>query len=210
GISASDTGALIYRAGSLTPQMGRLAWFDRTGRQVGVAGNGQSLLDVELSPDGARFATSVANSQTRGYDIWVFDVARNVGTRVTFDEALHRSPKWSPSGDALAFQSLAMGRSTVGIKAADGTGQEREVAVAASDATIDSWYGDAIVYELSDPKTSWDLWKLSLDKRNSQPLVQMPGRQEMASISPDGRWLAYRSTESGRSEIYVTRFPDAT
>jgi Tol biopolymer transport system component len=208
GISASTTGALIYRAGILTPQMGRLAWFDRAGRQVGFAGNRQSFLDVELSPDGARFAASVANSQTRGYDIWVFDLARDAGTRLTFDDAIHQSPKWSPRGDAIAFQSLTMGRSTLGIKAADGTGQERTVAVTPSPAAIDSWFGDSLVYEMSDPRTSWDLWRLTLDKSRSQPLVQLPGRQEMAAISPDGRWLAYRSTESGRSEIYATRFPD--
>jgi Tol biopolymer transport system component len=210
GISASTTGALIYRAGSLTPRMGRLAWFDRTGRQIGFAGDGQSFLEVELSPDGTRFAASVGNAQTQGYDIWVFDVVRNVGARVTFDDGVHQSPKWSPRGDAVVFQKLTSGRSTFGIKAADGTGQEREVAAAHGDAAIDSWYGDSIVYEISDPKTSWDLWRLTLDKRNAQPLIQMPGRQEMAAISPDGRWLAYRSTESGRSEIYVTRFPDAT
>jgi hypothetical protein len=211
GVSASSTGTVIYRNGSLNGGAGHLAWFDRTGHEIGTVGEGYSFLEVELSPDGKRFAATVSDPKTRASDVWVFDVARNAGTRITLDGSLHDSPKWSPAGDRVMFHDVGQGRATVAIKSADGTGPERTVLALNSTATPDSWYGDgrAILYEASDPMTSWDLWTSPVDTPNPHPVVQLPGSQDLGAVSADGQWLAYRSTESGRSEIYVTRFPAA-
>jgi dipeptidyl aminopeptidase/acylaminoacyl peptidase len=185
--------------------LSQLTWFDRSGKQVGTIGKPAWYNNVELSPDGRRVATDQTDQDGRNVDVWVLDPARDATTRLTFDPALDMTPLWSPDGKQIVFSSNRSLKFRFYRKNADGSGSEEEVAEAGVDAfNCLDWSRDG-KYMLA--RRNNELWYLTWPERTQQPLIQPKWVVRGAHFSPDGRWVAYASNESGSMEAYVTSFP---
>jgi Tol biopolymer transport system component len=208
--TVSDTGVLSYQTGS-TRARSELVWFDRSGKQIGKLGEQGDYGDLELSPDGTRAAVSLLDPASRTRDIWLFDVARNLRTRFTFDPADELGSVWSPDGSRVVFNSRRKGQLDLYQKASSGAGGED---VLLSDSLFDkhptSWSPDArfILYMAFGGTTGTDLWALPLfGDRKPFPFLQTQFNEAAGQFSPDGRWIAYISAQSGRNDVYVAPFP---
>jgi hypothetical protein len=186
-----------------------LEWIDRAGRLVRTLGDPMLMQPApRLARDG-RIATTVGPFGAE--DIWVYDAGGH-GTRLTFDRASDNSPMWSADGQRLVFQSARnAGRGGFYETSAKG-GTETRLFECASMCELLDWSADGrfIVFTQRSPSEDFDLWLLPLTGNRTPFLyVHAEGDQNQAQISPDGRWLAYVSTETGRNEVYVQSFPQA-
>jgi Tol biopolymer transport system component len=208
-LSVSGTRLLVYKTGNIRET--RLVWLDRTGREVGTIGGVGLYYAPRLSWDGSRLAAVrvSADAATNG-DVWLTDFTRNVSSRFTFSDADDTLPAWSPDGKHLYFSSSREGVSNLYYAPSDRPGSEElllrsDAWKAPGDVSPD---GRFLVYETIDPKTGIDLWVLPLTgDRTPRPLVATAFGEFAAQFSPDGRWIAYTSNESGRNEVYVQAFP---
>jgi dipeptidyl aminopeptidase/acylaminoacyl peptidase len=208
--TVSDDGVLAYQTGSGDVRS-QLVWFDRSGKQIDVLGDPADYADVELSPDGRRGAVSVPDPAARTRDIWMFDVARGLRTRFTFDPTDDWSVVWSPDGSRVVFNSRRKGALDFYQKTSSGAGADEELLVDSNEKYPLAWSRDGryILYGVRG-SGGFDLWVLPLSgDRKPVPFVQTPFNEIPALFSPDGRWIAYGSNESGRTEVYVAPFPDA-
>jgi Tol biopolymer transport system component len=208
--SASENGALAYQAGAETANS-QLLWFDRAGKQIGALGDPATYRDVELSPDGKRAAVTILGEVAgKGQDIWLYDVARGLRTRFTFGPT-NAIAVWSPDGSRIVFSSRRKGPMDLYQKPTSGAGSEDLLLEDNLDKFPDSWSPDGrfVLYEAPSSSKSTELFVLPLTgDRKPFPLMQAQfGGSDDGQISPDGRWVAYRSNESGRNEIYVAPFP---
>jgi len=209
--SVSENGILAYQAGG-GEDRAQLLWFDANGKQIGSIISPGFHGAVRLSPDGQRLAEFVADTQGANIDIWVHELARGVRTRFTFDPSLDWYPVWSPDGSRIAFASNRKGQFNLYLKDSAGAGTEELLFESEAEKRPTDWSPDGrfIVFGLSDPKgsTRWDIWVLPLfGDRKPFPFLQTQFDEGGAVFSPDGRWLAYQSNESGRGEVYVAPFP---
>jgi serine/threonine-protein kinase len=207
--SISSEGSLLYVSGGNTLIAGRLQWVSRGGQEEGppLDPEPQSYEWLYLSPDGRRLAAHVDSED--GFDIWVWDVERGTRTRLTFDRSSSR-PIWTPDGARITFSNARRGISS---KPADGSGPEEELVSPEGFAIMQpsSWSpdGSTLAFVGVVVGTSFDIWLFRPEGgRKPEPFLQTPSEEGGASFSPDGRWLAYHSNESGRSEVYVVSFPD--
>jgi Tol biopolymer transport system component len=208
---ASD-GTLVYVPGGpgLAPAR-TLVWVDRQGREEAIkAAPARAYVSPRLSLDGTRVALDIRDQQN---DIWVWDFARETLTRVTFDPGVDRAPAWMPDGRRMVFSSQAGGSAgTLFWQAADGTGTPERL-VQTPNIRFPSAVspdGTRVVFSevAAAAATSLDVMMLTLDKDHRvQPLVQTQFTEQGGEISPDGRWLAYQSNDSGQSQIFVRPFP---
>jgi Tol biopolymer transport system component/tRNA A-37 threonylcarbamoyl transferase component Bud32 len=210
--SVSNTGLLFYRKVSMTSANKQLTWFDRAGRQVGQVGAPNNYLDVELSPNGDRVAVDIVTNNNR--DVWTIDVARGVPSRITFDPASDWSPAWSPDGSRIAFASSRNNTNHIYEKSATGVGNEDLVFQSDSNEIPVHWSHDGkhMVFSRLKPQgqSGVDTWVLELSgqPRKASPFVESPFDKAEARISPDGRWLAYTTNDSGTYQVVVQTFPD--
>jgi serine/threonine protein kinase len=205
--SASSSGVLAYQTGIGTTDT-QLVWFDRTGKQVGTLGDSATYADIVLSPDEKRASVSISDGQQR--DIWAYDVARGLRTRITFDPADELNSVWSSDGSRLVFNSRRKGHLDLYQKASSGAGTEEVLLEDNRDKSPQSWSPDGrfILYTSSDPPTGDDLFVLPFSgDRKPVPFLQTPFNEYDGQFSPDGRWVAYGSDESGKDEVYVASFP---
>jgi Tol biopolymer transport system component len=210
--SASTTGVLAYRSGTASG-IRKLVWFDRKGKALEQNGGVESptIANPELSPDGRRVAF---NQMTSGNnDIWVTDMARGVTSRLTIDEGLEHSPLWSTDGTRLVFWANREGiRGLYQVNGGGGSTEENLFARLEPFLPTD-WSRDGrfIVCRELNAKNGYDLWVVPLSPSGgSEPLIPFAnsGFQEReGKFSPDGRWIAYQSDESGRYEVYLQAFP---
>jgi eukaryotic-like serine/threonine-protein kinase len=201
--SASASGILVYET-----DLGRssqLKWLDRSGKELGKVGSIQEERLVALSPDGKTAATVRTNQ-----GIWLYDVQRGGETRFTSPTLPGSAPVWSPDGNLIAFGS---GRGLY-LKDASGGLKEELLLENGNTKTPSDWSRDGryIIYTETDPKGQGDIWYLPdpLSKSSDRKPVKFQGTDAMESqgqLSPDGRWLAYESNESGRDEVYIRPFP---
>jgi Tol biopolymer transport system component len=207
--TASDT-VLAYQTGTEVPGA-HLFWRDRAGKQTGALGDPATYMDLSLSRDRQKVAVSVLDPKVGPPDLWIFDVARGLRSRFTFDPGADRWPVWSPDGTRIAFSSNRKGRFNLYMRSYAGSGVEELILESDRDKVLSDWSPDDrhLLFETrSDPNTRSDVWALPLDgDRKPFPVLQTQYRELEAVFSPDGRWIAYNSDESGRSEIYVTPFP---
>lgn len=199
-------GTLVYMSNTGAALARTLTWVDRSGREEPIRTPVRMYTYPRLSPDGSRLAVGVRDQDQ---DIWIWDFARETLTRFTFDPGADWYPVWTPDGTRLIFDSARAGAQNLFWQAADGTGPAERLTEAHN---IQLPYsvspdGNRIVFR-TNTETS-DLSILTLDQnRRVEPLIQTPFNELNAEISSDGRWLAYESDESGRSEIYVRPFPN--
>ena len=205
--SASSHGSITYRTGrGFTSQF---TWFDRSGKVAGTVGSPDpnGLVQPTLSPDGRRVAAvrTVQGNQ----DIWLLDAGRE--TRLTFDAGRELYPVWSPDGSRIAFSKDLKGQLSLHQKSSMGGGAD-ELLLAASGNPLApmAWSPDGRFLMYSDRRqvTGGDLWVLALDgKQQPSVFVNSKFEERQPQFSPDGRWVAYSSDESGRHEIYLRPFP---
>ena len=204
-VSVSASGLVAYRSSAGSRR--QLTWVDRSGLALGPLGapGENDLFTPSVSPDGQRVA--VTRRVQGNTDLWLLDGART--SRFTFDAAPDRFPLWSPDGTRIAFDSNRMGPRDLYMKAADGAGVE-EVLVASPQSKVASdWSADGrfLVYSSVDPQTNVDLWVLPLEgDRTPWVFLKTPFEERQGTFSPDGRWVAYSSNESGRDEIHIRPF----
>jgi Tol biopolymer transport system component len=206
--SASEYGALVYQTGAETANS-QLLWFDRTGKQIGELGDPGAYRSVELSPDGKRVSLSVLDEVGKGEDIWIYDVARGLRTRFTFGPA-NAFAVWSPDGSRIIYGSRRKGSFDLYQKDSSGAGSDEMLAEDNLDKYPMSWSpdGKSVLYESLGSSRSSELFVLPLTgDRKPLPLLRTQFGETDGRISPDGRWVVYRSNESGRNEIYVAPFP---
>ena len=206
--SVSQTGVLAYQTGAGDVRS-QLIWFDRSGKQIAALGDQADLGGVELSPDGTRAAVNILDPG-RARDIWLYDVARGLRTRFTFDPGEEGSAVWSPDGSRVAFTSQSQG-SALYVKASSGAGNVELLLDEALSASATSWSPDGrtVLYFNGLQATAGnDLRVVSLSgDRKGLVFLQTPFNEVGGKFSPDGRWIAYQSNESGRNEVYVAPFP---
>jgi serine/threonine protein kinase/Tol biopolymer transport system component len=206
GVSVSAVGLVTYRTGAVSRR--QLAWFDRSGKALGALGtpDENNLNNPSISPDARRVA--VHRTLQGNADIWLMDGTRE--TRFTFDASLDRFPIWSHDGRRIVFDSSRRGIRDLYQKASNGIGSE-ELLVESPQTkapTSRSTDGRFLMYQSADPQTATDLWVLPMEGEDRKPWVflKTPFAERVGQFSPDGRWVAYSSNESGRSEIYLRPF----
>jgi len=208
--SVSENGVLVYRTRNTAGS--ELAWFDRTGRQLETVGAPASYGDgdLSLSPDDKRVAVSRNDpQQRRNFDIWLLELGRDVHTRFTFHPSPDANSLWSPDGSRIVFDSPRDGSYNVYRKASSGAGDEELLVKSDLELYIYDWSPDGrfLVYSIQGPKTRDDLWVLPFDGDHKPILfLRTEFSETHAQFSPDGRWLAYVSDESGSLQVYVQPF----
>lgn len=212
-LSLSDAGdMLIYAAGTNAVRT-RLAWFDQEGNIDGTLGDDVAFKDVFLSPDGRSASVSIYGEDS---DIWIFDIPRSVRSRLTFGSAVEEGSVWSPDGRRLAIMEATGTHSRLVERRADGTGSETVLLDGDGSMYPRDWSRDGsyLIYERfaaqwNGPVTRADVWVYSFADRTTSPLLATTFDESAPALSPDGRYVAYVSDESGRLEVYVTTFPKA-
>jgi serine/threonine protein kinase/Tol biopolymer transport system component len=208
--SVSLVGRVAYRAEG-GDERRQLTWFDRTGNNLGVASepDANDLRAPELSPDGRRIA--VDRTVQNNTDVWLMDLARGGFTRLTSEAAFDGTPLWSPDGTRIAFGSNR-GSYDIWIKPASGTGAEELLLGTPKVEWPIDWSKDGrfLIYSQSASK-ALDLWALPMTGKDRKPVVVSTTSfgEQQGQFSPDGRWVAYQTDESGSGfEIVVQAFPD--
>jgi eukaryotic-like serine/threonine-protein kinase len=208
--SASDNGVLVYR--SAVGENYQLKWLDRQGKLLGTVAEPGGYSSMALSPDGTRVAVSRTNPEnTPNWDVWLLDVERNTSTRLTYEQFRALFPVWSADGSSVIFGSVH-GNDKVDLyhKLASGAGDERLLLTSTAGnkyATSSSQDGRFLLYTAEDPETKSDLWVLPLQgDRKPIPFLRTRFNESSGQFSPDGRWIAYTSDESGSDESYVREF----
>ena len=209
--STSQNGMIVYESGE-TAGTWNLEWVARDGKPLGAVAPPDRYFYPALSPDGTRIAVNLFNGTQGTQDIWIFDLVRGTRTRLTFGGASQVSAAWSPDGKTIFYQSNAKGGYHIYSRAADGSGLE-QIVIDSKDVEqgvpICSPDGRYIVYlTRSGSQPSTELWTMPLfGDRKPFPIVQSTFVKGGAAVSPDGNWLAYHTSESGRNEVYVIAFP---
>jgi hypothetical protein len=214
--TASSTGLLAYRPDSAYSDIVHYHWFNREGKELGLAGETTACLcnfDFALSPDENRVA-HVQSAGGEGTNIWVLDLARGVNTRLSFTPDGGTSPVWSPDGKWVAFSAAGNGQTTIYLKDASGGNPEWPLLRTAESKAVEDWSRDGkfLVYRVSSSQSGkTELWAipdpLAAGERKPFLVAASAFNLQDARVSPDGRWLAYTSDESGKREIYVRPFP---
>jgi eukaryotic-like serine/threonine-protein kinase len=208
GFGTSEQGTLAYT--TMLPSKRRLVWVDRSGKQLATIGEPDFIEAAVLSPDGTRIAIERTDPETKTTDIWTLDPARDVKTRLTFDAASDWMPVWSPDGRQIAFTSFPGFR--LFITSSGGGGRERQLPDAGFTRRPADWLsqGDVLLFTAQDSQQGiWNLWTVPANRQEKpRPYLQTPFNKGGAKWSPDGRWVAYHSAESGHSEVYVQSYPD--
>ncbi len=217
--SVSANGVLAYRKGA-GAHGSQLVWFDRQGKALTALGPpGDYRSGPTFSPDRKRVAVDqtdpVAPAGSR--EVWILDVVRGVPTRFTFNAVQNTSPVWDPKGTRLIFRSARGAAGTDGVYQKDsrGTGQEELLMDSRGNLMVpNDWSpnGQYLLFTALGQKTGNDLWVLAVAPGTPPgakpvPYIQGPYNERQGQFSPDGRWIAYSSDETGSDQIYVQSFP---
>jgi serine/threonine protein kinase/Tol biopolymer transport system component len=209
-LAVSSSGVIAYRTGNTTIRK-QFTWFDRSGSRLGVAGDlSRSHTSPALSPNGRSVVMHVAVENS--VDIWLLDLERNFTSRITSNPLSDIYPVWSPDGDEIVFSTFEEGRYNLYRKRVTSGGVADVLLSSPSSKLALDWSRDGrfLLYRDSGPERAQhdDLWVLPMGgDRKPFPVIQSPGSEHRGQFSPDGRWLAYESDESGRFEVYVQPFP---
>ena len=211
--ATSRNGTLLYVPGTAAAWISgeELVWVDREGKQEAVTSASGKFLDPRLSPDGAR----VLVEDMTDYDLWMVDLGNGSVSRQTFESGQDETARWSPDGQWIAYAAGPLGTATtrsVFRRRADGSGSEELLWDPKAHTHVDDWTPDgrALLVSTSDASGGQgDVFLLRVESGDRQPVPLLHTRfnERGARVSPDGRWMAYYSNESGRDEVYVRSFP---
>jgi serine/threonine-protein kinase len=188
----------------------RLVWVDRNGHEQLISGEPRPYRHPRVSPDGARVAVEIEDPQNT--DVWVGDSSRGVFTQLTRNDDVDTDPIWTPDSSHVVFTSVR-GSEGLFMQAVDGGSSARRLTNAAGGVRALTWTADGkLGYE---ELAGSDLRILSLTDGSPSSSIKLFDdpryfNERLPAISPDGRWVAYMSTESGTMEVYVRPFPDVS
>jgi serine/threonine protein kinase len=206
--SVSNTGVLAYRPN--VPSNTQLVAYDRAGNQLEKVGNEGDFLGLSLSDDDKRIAVSRLDPDVGSYDLWILELEGGKALRLTFDQTNETFPMWSPDGSRIVFTSNKNGEADLYQRLSNGAGSDELLYGSNNLKAATDWSSDGqfIVYEDRDPKTNHDLWVLPRSgDRKPFAVVQTTFNEMKGRLSPDGKWIAYQSNESGSNQIAVQTFP---
>jgi len=209
GVGGNDT--VISSTGS-GAMLSLLTWYDRDGKDLGGIGEPGVIANPTISPDGEHATVDIADLKSANVDIWVQDLPRHVSSRFTFDPAEEVTGVWSRDGTLIAYRSMAKGGPELMVKRTNGLEPPRGVHSAGDDDILpNSWVpGDKQILCSYQPVAGGsDLVVVELATGQLTPFVATKASETNGQISPDGKWAAYASNETGDWEIYVTTFPGA-
>ena len=214
--SFSETGNLVYVAGGGGGQSVSIYWMDREGKFTPLRGTPGNYYNPAFSPDGKRLALDISDGKRR--DIWVDEWERDTLTRLTFAGEGNDFPVWTPDGQRIVYSSLDKGGGgAYGLwwMRADGAGDAQRLTESKGPQFPASWRPDGKVLAFSQSNPIYDIMTFPIEGNEKSgwkagepmPFLSSPFIEQSPAFSPDGRWLAYHSTESGSSEVYVRPFP---
>ena len=208
--SSSFNGVIAYQGGN-TGTNSRLVMVDRSGKEIKTIGEPGDYAANRISPDGQRMTLTMLDSSLRNYKLWIFDLSRDKRIRLTFGPGRTQFPVWSPDGGSVAFASNLTGTYQLVQRRSDGTGDESTILQSEISKYPTSWSSDGrfVAYNTTAPgQNLTELWIVPTS-RDRKPVAFLSGSFNVGQgqFSPDGRWMAYGSDESGRPEVYVTPFP---
>jgi serine/threonine protein kinase len=206
--SVSSTGVLAYRPN--IPSNTQLAVYDRAGKQLEKLGNEGDFVGLSLSLDDKRIVVSRLDPDVGSYDLWIVEFAGGKALRLTFDQTNETFPVWSPDGSHIVFTSNKNGEANLYQRLSNGAGTEELLYGSNNLKAATDWSSDGqfIIYEDRDPKTDHDLWVLPRSGEQKPSVVVQTTFNEMKGrLSPDGKWIAYQSNESGTTQVTVQSFP---
>jgi len=206
--SVADEGAIAYAASFLRSR--ELVWLDRSGKLLGKIGEPGDYTNPRLSPDGKRLAVAMRQAGTMAAtDIWVLELARGAWTRLTFEPSNERTPIWTPDSTRLFYAASPRGLLDIYQTSVTGAGTAQPIVESDSDKFPSDCSPDGrfLTYSTFTRNSSWDVWVAPLDGGKPIPIATTPFVETQGKFSPDGRWFAWASDESGRFEVQVTSFP---
>jgi len=207
--SVSENGILVYANGSMSEA--RLLWFDRSGKQLAETAGVDLYGFPRISPDGRKLVVSKLSAASSS-GIWIFDLNHNTSSRLTFFAGKDAMPVWSPDDKFIAFASNQGANRHIYQQAANGSGTATPLVAAQGDEILPSWSSDGryLVFQShsNQGNSPWEIWAAPLfGDRKTFPVAQNPHfLQGDAALSPDGKWLAYDTDETGRLEVYLMPF----
>ncbi len=199
--SVSATGSLVYVPGSAQSFQSKLAWVSRNGTEQPLPAPAGNYSNPRLSPDGRHVALD------SGGQIWIYDIARDTLTRLTFTGGLNIFPTWTPDGKRIAFSSNRQGALNLYWQRADGSGGLERLTISAHLQFPLSWSPNGQLLGFQEVDSEGTIWVLRLSDRRTRSFLQATAYEGAPQFSPDGRWMAYVSNESGRFEVYVQPYP---
>ena len=204
--SSSDNGVLVYRPEA--PRNTELVWYDRQGKRLRTAGEPRRYLQFTLSPDHKRIAIQITDPRVGTADIWVLDLVSGILSRMTTDPAEEDGATWSPDGREILYSSSRLGRSNLYRKLVGG-GDEQVIYTSDESSFAEAWSGDGSYLFVNQNGRSF--YRLaSASGATPEPLLTTEYFKDEPRLSPDGRWVAYNTDESGRWEVYIAAFPAFT
>jgi Tol biopolymer transport system component len=211
--SVSATGSLVYVAGGAQASQRTLVWVDRKGVEQALPAPARAYLHPRLSPDGQRVAARLDDSEST-VNIWVYDLARDTFNKLTLQGNTNFMGAWTLDGNRIAFDSNKQGPFNIFWQLADFSGglepltRGESLWSPVSWQAPSSWSPDGLLAFIEvNPTTGYDIWVLGISEHKAQPFLRTPSNESAPQFSPDGRWLAYMSDETGRYETYVQPYP---
>jgi Tol biopolymer transport system component len=205
--SASMEGTLVYAVGqAFLPAT--LTWFDRDGNSTVAGVDSAAYSDLRLAPSSRTAATVIPGANGDG-QVWIIDLLRGVRTRLASGFWTHANPLWSNDGNRIMFATQEYGGLDFVTRFADGSGEQESVLVDGADKTLLDWSRDGkyVAYSpIGSGSGTPDIWIYSLETQNAEALIAGEPTHRSARFSPDSRWIAYVSNESGRMEVFVQAF----
>ena len=210
GFSASQNGILAYHSGEI--EVGAsIAISNRNGDIIKRGGDPRPYGSSRLSPDQTKIAVNILEPERRTNDIWWIDIERDVSNRITYAEPFQYYPIWSPDGNSVAFLEIQENAFKLKTKSIFDTDDEQIVYRSARGFVPNHWSPDGryiAMHKVGEQEATADIWALPLDDNEDPfPIAQTHFNDVYPAFSPDGRWIAYESNETGRPEIYVRPFP---